>query len=94
MALPGFKCSGLWGWVEIKENRLCKSVTPAIMARQRKCTHWPSPFEVGMELPLEICKMLVTFGSGRQSSGRGALLPPGCYAFSNSAIKVVSHDIA
>lgn len=50
--------------------------------------------EAGMELPLEICKMLVTFGSGKQRLGRGALLPPRCYAFSNSAIRVVSHDIA
>lgn len=36
--------SGLWGWVEMKENTLCKSVTPAIMVQQSKCTQWLSPF--------------------------------------------------
>ena len=28
----------------MKENTLCKSVTPAIMVEQSKCTQWPSPF--------------------------------------------------
>lgn len=44
VALLVLNCSGLWGWVEIKENKLCKPVTPVIMAQQNKRTLWPNPF--------------------------------------------------
>lgn len=44
VALLVLSCSGLWGWVEIRENKLCKPVTPVILARQNKRTLWPNPF--------------------------------------------------
>lgn len=56
-----------------KENTLCKSVASAIMVQQSKCTQWAQSFEAGMELPLEICKMLDFRAQGRQEVRRGAL---------------------
>lgn len=60
MALLGLSFSGLWGWVEIKENTHCKSVTHVIIAQQSKVSPLAQSFWRlgGMEFLLEICSML------------------------------------
>lgn len=94
VAFQVLKASGLWGWVEMSYALHCVSVTPAIMVQQSKCTQW-------LKVLLELDG--VTSGNSVRCSdfrlrkaerlGRcfAALI---CYAFSNSAIRVLSHDIA
>lgn len=75
VALLVLSCSGLWRWVEIEENTQCKSVTRVIIAQQSKVSPLAQSFWRlgGMEFLLEICRMLLAFGSGK---GDGSVLCP------------------
>lgn len=72
VALPVLSCPGLWGWVEIKRKYIVQVNHPCdySTAGQSQPTG-PILLEAGMELLLEICRMLLASGSGK---GNGSVV--------------------